>query len=180
MQLYKLSMVAAPVCKALASCCMCCAAARMSDLLLPFVLLMEDDALAFWCFVALMQRQGLRRNFAADESGIFAQLRCLGQVRPAERVSSVIVSCVILAVSAMAFVVSLANGTNPPRRCSLHGQRIIPGMCLCLSLTQGPGSTDKAGTAWLVMCLLFEPKAQAKHCCCSCVGCHGGGQNGIK
>jgi hypothetical protein len=52
----------------------------MSDLLLPFVLLMEDDALAFWCFVSLMQRQGLRRNFAADESGIFAQLRCLGQV----------------------------------------------------------------------------------------------------
>lgn len=53
----------------------------MSDLLLPFVLLMEDDALAFWCFVSLMQRQNLRRNFAADESGIFAQLRCLGQVR---------------------------------------------------------------------------------------------------
>uniref|UniRef100_A0A383W6G7 Rab-GAP TBC domain-containing protein n=1 Tax=Tetradesmus obliquus TaxID=3088 RepID=A0A383W6G7_TETOB len=52
----------------------------MSDLLLPFVLLMEDDALAFWCFVSLMQRQNLRRNFAADESGIFAQLRCLGQV----------------------------------------------------------------------------------------------------
>jgi hypothetical protein len=52
----------------------------MSDLLLPFVLLMEDDALAFWCFVSLMQRQGLRRNFAADESGIFAQLRCLRQV----------------------------------------------------------------------------------------------------
>ncbi|KAF6259022.1 rab-GTPase-TBC domain-containing protein [Scenedesmus sp. NREL 46B-D3] len=51
----------------------------MSDLLLPLVLLMEDDALAFWCFVALMQRQGLRSNFAADESGIFAQLRCLGQ-----------------------------------------------------------------------------------------------------
>jgi hypothetical protein len=52
----------------------------MSDVLLPFVLLMEDDALAFWCFVSLMQLQGLRRNFAADESGIFAQLRCLGQV----------------------------------------------------------------------------------------------------
>lgn len=50
----------------------------MSDLLLPLLLLLEDDALAFWCFVALMQRQGLRSNFAADESGIFGRLRGLG------------------------------------------------------------------------------------------------------
>lgn len=53
----------------------------MSDLLLPFLLLMEDDALTFWCFVALMQQQGLRKNFAVDESGIFSQLRALQQVR---------------------------------------------------------------------------------------------------
>eukprot|EP00879_Flechtneria_rotunda_P017314 GHRR01018138.1.p1 GENE.GHRR01018138.1~~GHRR01018138.1.p1 ORF type:complete len:373 (+),score=132.14 GHRR01018138.1:814-1932(+) len=52
----------------------------MSDLLLPFLLLFEDDALAFWCFVAVMQRQGVRRNFAVDESGIFSQLRTLAQV----------------------------------------------------------------------------------------------------
>ena len=52
----------------------------MSDLLLPFLLLMEDDALAFWCFVALMQQRGVRRNFAVDETGIFAQLRSLQQV----------------------------------------------------------------------------------------------------
>lgn len=53
----------------------------MSDLLLPFVLLMEDDGLAFWCFVALMQQQGVRKNFAVDETGIFSQLRTLRQVR---------------------------------------------------------------------------------------------------
>lgn len=53
----------------------------MSDLLLPFVLLMEDDALAFWCFVALMQQQGVRKNFAVDETGIFSQLKTLRQVR---------------------------------------------------------------------------------------------------
>lgn len=52
----------------------------MSDLLLPFLLLMDDDAMVFWCFVALMQRLGLRQNFAVDESGIFGQLRRLGQV----------------------------------------------------------------------------------------------------
>jgi len=52
----------------------------MSDLLLPFLLLMDDDAMVFWCFVALMQRLGLRHNFAVDESGIFGQLRRLGQV----------------------------------------------------------------------------------------------------
>jgi hypothetical protein len=54
---------------------------RMSDLLLPFLLLMDDDALAFWCFVSLMQRMGARHNFAVDERGIFGQLRLLGQVR---------------------------------------------------------------------------------------------------
>lgn len=53
----------------------------MSDLLLPFLLLMDDDALAFWCFVSLMQRMGARHNFAVDERGIFGQLRLLGQVR---------------------------------------------------------------------------------------------------
>jgi hypothetical protein len=62
----------------------------MSDLLLPFLLLMDDDALAFWCFVSLMQRMGARHNFAVDERGIFGQLRLLGQVRtPANRVSHI-------------------------------------------------------------------------------------------
>lgn len=56
----------------------------MSDLLLPFLLLMDDDALAFWCFVSLMQRMGARHNFAVDERGIFGQLRLLGQVRTAQ------------------------------------------------------------------------------------------------
>lgn len=61
------------VCCLLLSC-------RMSDLLLPFLLLMDDDALAFWCFVSLMQRMGARHNFAVDERGIFGQLRLLFQV----------------------------------------------------------------------------------------------------
>lgn len=34
------------------------AAGRMSDLALPFLLLIEDDALAFWCFEALMKKVG--------------------------------------------------------------------------------------------------------------------------
>lgn len=63
----------------LAYCVVLCSC-RMSDLLLPFLLLMDDDALAFWCFVSLMQRMGARHNFAVDERGIFAQLRLLGQV----------------------------------------------------------------------------------------------------
>lgn len=57
----------------------------MSDLLLPFLLLLDDDALAFWCFVSLMQRMGARHNFAVDERGIFDQLRLLGQVRVPRR-----------------------------------------------------------------------------------------------
>lgn len=61
------------------NCCYC-HACRMSDLLLPFLLLLDDDALAFWCFVSLMQRMGARHNFAVDERGIFDQLRMLGQV----------------------------------------------------------------------------------------------------
>jgi hypothetical protein len=52
----------------------------MSDLLLPLLVLFEDDALAFWCFAAVMQTVGLNRNFAVDESGIFSQLRSLGAV----------------------------------------------------------------------------------------------------
>lgn len=64
-----------------AACCLFAVLCRMSDLLLPFVLLIEDDAVAFWCFVSLMQRQRVRRNFAVDESGIFQQLRQLARVR---------------------------------------------------------------------------------------------------
>eukprot|EP00955_Chlamydomonas_euryale_P035202 350032-Chlamydomonas_euryale.AAC.3 len=44
----------------------------MSDLALPFLLLVDDDAVAFWCFEHLMRR--VRRNFAVEDSGIFAQL----------------------------------------------------------------------------------------------------------
>lgn len=47
----------------------------MSDLAVPFLVLLEDDALAFWCFASLMRKA--RRNFAVDESGIFGQLRAL-------------------------------------------------------------------------------------------------------
>lgn len=34
-------------------------ACSMSDLALPFVLLLEDDALAFWCFASLMAKVSL-------------------------------------------------------------------------------------------------------------------------
>lgn len=49
-------------------------------MLLPLLLLMDDDALVFWCFVALMQRLDMRLNFSVDERGIFHQLQLLGQV----------------------------------------------------------------------------------------------------
>jgi len=52
----------------------------MSDLATPLLVLFEDDALAFWCFAALMRTFGARANFAVDESGIFAQLRGLSGV----------------------------------------------------------------------------------------------------
>lgn len=50
----------------------------MSDLAATFLMLMEDDVLAFWCFERLMRRA--RCNFAVDESGIFAHLRALGKL----------------------------------------------------------------------------------------------------
>mmetsp|Transcript_35293 Transcript_35293/g.89328 ORF Transcript_35293/g.89328 Transcript_35293/m.89328 type:complete len:648 (-) Transcript_35293:539-2482(-) len=50
----------------------------MSDLALPFLLVLEDDALAFWCFEALMRK--VRRNFAVEDSGIFAQLASLASL----------------------------------------------------------------------------------------------------
>ena len=33
-------------------------ARSMSDLALPFLLILEDDVLAFWCFTALMDKVG--------------------------------------------------------------------------------------------------------------------------
>ncbi|GAX85246.1 hypothetical protein CEUSTIGMA_g12666.t1 [Chlamydomonas eustigma] len=50
----------------------------MSDLALPFLLLIEDDALAFWCFERLMRK--VRQNFSVEDDGIFAQLRRLSHI----------------------------------------------------------------------------------------------------
>eukprot|EP00200_Dunaliella_tertiolecta_P012954 CAMPEP_0202391902 /NCGR_PEP_ID=MMETSP1127-20130417/92085_1 /ASSEMBLY_ACC=CAM_ASM_000462 /TAXON_ID=3047 /ORGANISM="Dunaliella tertiolecta, Strain CCMP1320" /LENGTH=1088 /DNA_ID=CAMNT_0048994367 /DNA_START=117 /DNA_END=3383 /DNA_ORIENTATION=+ len=50
----------------------------MSDLALPFLLLMEDDALAFAAFKSFMQQ--VRRNFAAEGSEAFTQLTYLAQL----------------------------------------------------------------------------------------------------
>ncbi len=47
----------------------------MSDLLVPVLVLVEDDALAFACFCQIMRLA--RSNFAVDESGIHAQLQAL-------------------------------------------------------------------------------------------------------
>ncbi|XP_002969799.2 GTPase-activating protein gyp7 isoform X1 [Selaginella moellendorffii] len=44
----------------------------MSDLLSPFVALMDDDHQAFWCFVSFMRTA--RHNFRLDEVGIRRQL----------------------------------------------------------------------------------------------------------
>eukprot|EP00798_Chlamydomonas_sp_ICE-L_P024018 gene24018-9593_t len=50
----------------------------MSDLAIPFLLLCDDDALAFMCFERLMRK--VRKNFAVEDSGIFAQLTCLARL----------------------------------------------------------------------------------------------------
>ena len=54
--------------------CTRCSPCSMSDLAVPFLVLFKDDALAFWCFAALMRKA--RRNFAHDDAGLFTQLRC--------------------------------------------------------------------------------------------------------
>ncbi|KAG6556997.1 hypothetical protein Mapa_001413 [Marchantia paleacea] len=50
----------------------------MSDLLSPFVALMESDSQAFWCFVEYMKVA--KANFRMDETGILRQLRLVGQI----------------------------------------------------------------------------------------------------
>lgn len=49
---------------------------RMSDVAAPFLLVFDEDALAFTCFRCLMRH--LRRNFLRDQSGI----RCAAVARP--------------------------------------------------------------------------------------------------
>ncbi|KAI9888940.1 MAG: GTPase activating protein [Vezdaea aestivalis] len=50
----------------------------MSDLLAPLYAVMQDDAIAFWAFVAFMER--MERNFLRDQSGMRAQLLTLDQL----------------------------------------------------------------------------------------------------
>lgn len=50
----------------------------MSDLLSPFVALMDDDADAFWCFEAFMRKA--RQNFRVDEIGIRKQLEIVAKI----------------------------------------------------------------------------------------------------
>ncbi|PHT75562.1 hypothetical protein T459_19084 [Capsicum annuum] len=50
----------------------------MSDLLSPILYVMEDEAEAFWCFVALMERLG--PNFKCDQNGVHSQLFALSKV----------------------------------------------------------------------------------------------------
>ncbi|GIL56769.1 hypothetical protein Vafri_12079 [Volvox africanus] len=50
----------------------------MSDLALPFVLLLEDDVMAFWCFVRFMGK--VRANFLPRSDGVFERLATLGSL----------------------------------------------------------------------------------------------------
>lgn len=50
----------------------------MSDLLSPLYAVFQDDAVAFWAFVAFMQR--MARNFVRSQSGMRAQLSTLDQL----------------------------------------------------------------------------------------------------
>lgn len=47
----------------------------MSDLAAPMLVVMKDEAEAFWCFAALMDR--LEGNFHSDSQGMHAQLSAL-------------------------------------------------------------------------------------------------------
>lgn len=47
----------------------------MSDLAAPMLVVMKDEAEAFWCFAALMDR--LESNFHSDSQGMHAQLSAL-------------------------------------------------------------------------------------------------------
>ncbi|XP_078445677.1 rab GTPase-activating protein 22-like isoform X2 [Wolffia australiana] len=50
----------------------------MADLLSPIATVIEDDAEAFWCFVAFMRHA--RHNFRLDEAGIWRQLRVVARI----------------------------------------------------------------------------------------------------
>ncbi|CDY64485.1 BnaCnng43980D [Brassica napus] len=50
----------------------------MSDLLSPLIAVIEDDALAFWCFVGFMSKA--RHNFRLDEVGIRRQLSMVSKI----------------------------------------------------------------------------------------------------
>lgn len=50
----------------------------MSDLALPFLLLFEDDVIAFWCFERLMRK--VRLNFDVSSKGILAKLASLAHI----------------------------------------------------------------------------------------------------
>jgi hypothetical protein len=50
----------------------------MSDLLSPIIAVMEEDFLAFWCFVGFMKKA--RHNFRLDEVGIRRQLGIVSKI----------------------------------------------------------------------------------------------------
>ncbi|KAL5726787.1 hypothetical protein ACHQM5_000045 [Ranunculus cassubicifolius] len=50
----------------------------MSDLLSPIITYLEDDYLAFWCFVGFMKKA--RHNFRLDEVGIRRQLNLVAKI----------------------------------------------------------------------------------------------------
>jgi Rab-GTPase-TBC domain len=50
----------------------------MSDLLSPIIAIMEEDSVAFWCFVGFMRKA--RHNFRLDEAGIRRQLKIVSRI----------------------------------------------------------------------------------------------------
>ncbi len=98
----------------------------MSDLLLPFLLLLEDDALAFWCFAALMQRHGARANFAVDERGMFGQLRRLAEVCEATTSRTSPLWCMSCAVLALVPYIYAIPMPPPPAQLPLRHAACFP------------------------------------------------------
>jgi len=46
----------------------------MSDLAAPVLYIMQDEALAFWCFSALMEK--MEANFSTDSTAMQVQATC--------------------------------------------------------------------------------------------------------
>lgn len=63
----------------------------MSDLVSPFLVLMEDECEAFWCFAQFMETMG--RNFNRDQTGMQNQLLSISKARTSPHPMALLAPC---------------------------------------------------------------------------------------